>query len=212
MLGIAFATHMTMLFRCLLLSVLVSLAGCSKSKSSSQPDAAGATAANAATSASAKATPTQPTSFPIPVGPPLGIFAGESVGPIYFGATVKTIERHMLKPCEILTESKCRYITRAVEFELKDGVVSAIYVHRHDRPANPGTYGVFNGGIPPDLRFGMYAWAIQEHLGKPKRVEKVLGKNPFNTEERHYYEGLVLDYDRLPNGNLVLGGARVVKK
>jgi hypothetical protein len=137
------------------------------------------------------------------------------VGPIRIGATVATVERHMEAPCEVKTEEVCRYIGRAVEFKLKDGVVQTVHVHRHERPAGKDaqgetrTYGIFNGGLFPDLMLGMLPWAIQEHLGEPKRVEKVAQKNPHATEELHHYEGMVLEYDRLANGNLVLGGVRI---
>jgi hypothetical protein len=203
------------LFTCLMLA----MSSC-KARSSPAPSASATPAHSAPAGASAGTSQyiPHPRTFPIPTGPVLGIFAGEGVGPIRFGATVQTIERHMHAPCEVLEKDKCRYIGRGVEFDLKDGVVSGIFVHRHDRPAGKDrqgqdrVYGIFNGGIPPDLRFGMLPWAIQEYLGKPKRVEKVAGANPFHTEERHYYDGLMIEYDRLPNGNLVLGGAQVLKK
>ena len=72
----------------------------------------------------------------------LAIQAGQGVGPIRIGATVATIERLMAAPCEVKTESVCRYIKRAVEFDLdKSGVTDRIVVHRHDRPAGPDAKG-----------------------------------------------------------------------
>jgi hypothetical protein len=139
----------------------------------------------------------------------LAILPGQGVGPIRFGATIATIERLMEAPCEVKTDRLCRYLERAVEFELEDGKTRRIRVHRRGRFADrdpSDEYGVFNGAIPPDLRFGMLPWAIQEHLGKPQRVEPVTAPNDWSTLERHFYPGMILEYDRLPNGNAVLGG------
>lgn len=156
-------------------------------------------------------------SFEVPIGPRLAILAGEGIGPIRFGATVATIERLMEAPCEIKTPDRCRYIRQAVEFELKDGVVNRIVIHRHERPAGPdaqGTpqfYGFFNGGIPPYLGLGMIPSAIQKELGAPVSVEKVTTPNDFDTVERDTYPGMVLEYDRYKNGNLILGGVILTK-
>jgi hypothetical protein len=156
-------------------------------------------------------------SFEMPSGPRLAILAGEGVGPIRIGATVKTIERLMDAPCEIKTADKCRYIARAVEFELKDGAAQRIVIHRHERPAGPDAqgkpqfYGFFNGGIPPFLGFGMLPKAIIEVLGAPTGVEKVSAPNEFDTVERDSYPGMVLEYDRYKNGNLILGGVIITK-
>jgi hypothetical protein len=156
-------------------------------------------------------------SFQVPIGPRLAILAGEGIGPIRFGATVATIERLMEAPCEMKTPDRCRYIRQAVEFELKDGVVNRIVIHRHERPAGPdaqGTpqfYGFFNGGIPPYLGLGMIPSAIQKELGPPVSVEKVTAPNDFDTVERDTYPGMVLEYDRYTNGNLILGGVILTK-
>jgi len=153
----------------------------------------------------------------LPQGPMLAMLAGQGVGSIRIGATVATIERHMALPCDFKTETLCRYVTRAVEFELKDGVTERIRVHRHGRSAGkdnsgaPIEYGFFNGAIPPDLRFGMLPKAIQEYLGQPIRAEKVETPNEFNTIERHYYKGMIVEYDLLPNGNPIMGGVVIAK-
>lgn len=146
----------------------------------------------------------------------LAILAGQGLGPIRFGATRATIERLMEAPCDVATETMCRYIPRAIEFTLDKGVVSRIRVHRigrsagRDKAGNPATYGAFNGAIPPDLRMGMLPWAIQEKLGKPLSVDKV-SDPAFGTEELHHYTGLTVEYDRMPNGNLVMGGVTLTK-
>ena len=154
---------------------------------------------------------------PMPSGPVLAMLAGQGVGSIRIGATIATIERHMGLPCDVKTETLCRYVARAVEFELENGVTRRIRVHRRGRSAGKDPngaaleYGFFNGAIPPDLRFGMLPTAIQEYLGQPKRTEKVETPNDFNTVERHYYDGLAVEYDLLPNGNPIMGGVVIAK-
>jgi hypothetical protein len=148
----------------------------------------------------------------LPEGPILAIEAGKGVGPIRLGATVATIERLMAAPCEVKAADVCRYIRRAVEFDLKNGATDRIVVHRHDRPAGPDAqgqpqvYGFFNGAIPPDVRLGMLPSAVKEMMGEPLSVEKVTIQNDFDTVQRAFYPGLELEFDRYKNGNLMLGG------
>jgi hypothetical protein len=153
----------------------------------------------------------------VPGGPRLAILAGKGVGPIRIGATVATIERLMERKCEALTDQSCKYVSRAVEFELNQGVVVSIRAHRPHRPAGvksadgqERTYGVFNGLIPPDVQFGMTVPGVEVALGKPRRVEKV--QDPiFGTRELRHYPGMILEYDQLPDAPLVLGGVRIIK-
>jgi hypothetical protein len=150
----------------------------------------------------------------------LAIQAGQGVGPIRIGATVATIERLMEAPCDVKTPEVCRYITRAVEFQLgKDGFTDRIVVHRHDRPAGldahgkPQLYGFFNGGIPPGAGLGMVPKAVLEIIGKPVSSERVNEKNPNNTIDRDTYPGgMVLEYDEYTNGRVMLGGVIITKK
>ncbi len=195
-----------------LVSILL-LGACSRKEE--QPAAPAASA-----SALAVRSPVPPPAgrnWPMPSGPMLAIFAGQGVGPIRIGATVATINRHMALPCEVKTPTHCRYIGRGVEFELKNGVTERIRVHRAGRAAGKDEsgvereYGFFNGAIPPDLRFGMTPAAIQEHLGPAERVEKSEPAPPNNTAERHFYPGLVVEYDRHSNGNLIMGGVLIEK-
>jgi hypothetical protein len=55
--------------------------------------------------------------------------------------------------------------------------------------------------------------AVQKELGKPNRVEKVADRGAHRTAERHFYEGLVLEYDENPTrkDQLILGGIVIVK-
>lgn len=147
----------------------------------------------------------------VPTGPRYAVLPGQGVGPIRPGATVATIERHMQAKCEELTAERCRYVDRGIEFHLNDQrVLARMHIHRMGRAAGDGaSWGPFHGAIPPDLAFGMLPGAIQEHLGKPKQVKPGAdGAHP-ETVEQHVYDGVVLEYDRLPNGSLVLGGIRI---
>jgi len=151
-------------------------------------------------------------------GPRLPIEAGLGVGPIRLGANVGTIERLMELPCELKSENLCRYVTRGIDFHLVNGETAWIHVQRAGRPAGRSFLGeklefsFFNGAIPPDLRLGMTPRAIQEYLGRPERVEYVPQPNPTSLIERHYYPGLVVEYDLYSNGKLIMGGVRIVKK
>ena len=153
----------------------------------------------------------------MPEGPVLAIEAGKGVGPIRLGATVATIERLMAAPCEVKTATVCRYIVRAVEFELKDGVTDRITVHRHERPAGPDArgvpqeYGFFNGGIPPGAALGMVPSAVVKLLGKPQSVEAVTTQNENGTVQRATYPGMVLEFDKYKNGNVMLGAVIIAR-
>jgi hypothetical protein len=185
-----------------------------KSKSESKPVAPPVASA----SAPVRLPPPARRRWALPAGPALEVLAAQGVGPIRIGATVATIERHMQLPCEVSTPEVCRYITRGVEFLLENGVVKTVHVHRAGRPAGKDSagkdaeYGFFKGAIRPDLQLGMIPSAIQEYLGPPKQVEsrEVLGE-ALNVQV-HRYDGLRIEYDRLANGNLVMGGIIVVKE
>jgi hypothetical protein len=200
----------------LLLSSFVS--GCSSCGKKESP--AGSTPSAHASAGLVASTPIRRSqrSWPVPGGPRFAILPGQGIGPIRLGATIATIERHMQSPCDEVTDSRCRYFARAVDFELAKGVTRSIYISRAGRAAggvdadgNPRTYGIFNGIILPDLMLGMTPQAIHEGLGPPKRVEKA-GKNPHGTEEIHHYDGMLLEYDRIPQtGLLALGAVKIVK-
>lgn len=151
-----------------------------------------------------------------PVGVPHAVEPGMGLGPIMFGATVATIERHMRMKCDVLTEAKCLVIPAGVEFRLKGGVLTEILVHRFDRPVEGEAgklWGVFAGGIPPNVLMAMVPEAVVESLGKPKRTEMITEKNPYNTVRRDSYPGMELDYDLNPaNKKLMLGQIRILKK
>jgi hypothetical protein len=148
----------------------------------------------------------------------LAVLAGQGAGPIRIGANVAQVQRLMQAPCEVRSENLCRYVSRGMDYHLVGGITQSIHIQRAGRPAGKSAtgetvvFGFFPGMIPPDLRLGMLPEAIQQYLGQPKRIERVPGPNPQNTVERHYYPGLVLEYDWWPETEkLILGGILVVK-
>ncbi len=149
------------------------------------------------------------------MGPPLAVEAGIGIGPIRFGATVATLERHMQMKCEDLSATLCRFVGAGLEFELSEGVVSGMVVHRFDRPV-PGQperrFGTFAGGLLPDVRLTMVPQAVHASLGRPESEVVVTEQNPNQTVLREIYPGLILEYDKNPtNGRTMLGAIRVVK-
>jgi hypothetical protein len=157
--------------------------------------------------------------FRVLVGPQLLIQPSKGIGPIRFGATADTIERLMeTKPTESVEaddSTVMRYQSHAVEFTLQDGALVKVYLHGNEREFTLGKgldvtnlYGIFNGSFFNGGKLGMYAKYVDQ--GQPERVEKVdPGRYP--TLERHHYSNMVLEYDRLQNGNVVLAGVILTK-
>ncbi len=210
--------------RTLALIAGLSLAGCKGEKAPTPDTAGGAQPTASAVEPKPPEKPAQkpvdpasgfPLGNPQPSGPPLQVLPGQGVGPIRFGATFATVARHMQRPCDERTETRCLYIDQAVDFTMKDGVVDGIYAVRRDRPAPPRAngkpryFGTFFGGLPPDLSLGVHKHIVLEELSPPERIETLPTPDQNGTVERHYYDGLVLEFDKLPNGNTVLGAIRV---
>ncbi len=151
-----------------------------------------------------------------PRGPAFAVEPGAGVGPIRFGSTVATVERHMQTKCEEMTDKYCRFIASGIELELTNGAVSGIVIHRFDRPVAGSPekkWGVFAGGIPPKVLMTMVPEAVIEQLGKPKRTETIKEDNLNWTVRRDTYDGMVLDYDKnRANDRLMLGQIRIVKR
>ena len=154
----------------------------------------------------------------LPQGMPLMVLPGQGAGPIRIGARLSHIERLMQARCEIRSEDLCRYWARGIDFHMIGGVLQWIHVQRRERPAGKSVagedleFGFFNGVIAPDLSLGMTPQAIQEHLGKPYRADKAAEPNPQNMVWRHYYPGMILEYDRWQEtGKLLLGGIVIYK-
>lgn len=150
-----------------------------------------------------------------PVGPRLVFLPGKGVGAIRFGATVETIERHMEAPCDKKTEDRCLYVREAVEFFLKDGVLERIKAHRRDReisdpPENGEKYfGSLRGIVQPKIMLGLHRHIVLEEFGEPKKKEPVSPPGPGGLVDRHYYDGINFEYDKIKNGNTVLAAIEI---
>lgn len=151
----------------------------------------------------------------VPIGPQFLIAPGKGVSAIRFGTNLENLQKHMAAPCDILTETRCVYVNQAAEFGLSEGVVSAMKFHRRDRlvaGAKPGAeryYGSFNGGMRPNIMFGLLRDIVVGEVGEPLKKEPLLGQN--GEVERHSYDGVIFEYDKIENGNIVLSGIEVVK-
>lgn len=150
-----------------------------------------------------------------PVGPRLVFVPGKGVSAIRFGATVETIERHMEAPCDKKTEDRCLYVRAAVEFFLDDGKLARIKTHRRDRavsdpPANGEKYfGSVRGIVQPKIMLGLHRHIVLEEFGEPKRKETVSPPGPDGLVDRHFYEGINFEYDKIENGNTILAAIEV---
>lgn len=147
------------------------------------------------------------------VGPELVVVPGVGLSAIRFGATFDTLERQMTAKCEVRTETRCTFVDQAVDFTMKDGVVVGMKVNRRGRavPGIPGRlFGFFKGFAPPQVQLGLHRHIVHEELGlKLERSEDV--KGPDGLVAREYYPGLVIEYDQLPNGNVVAGAFEVLR-
>jgi hypothetical protein len=149
----------------------------------------------------------------VPQGPTFEVIPGVGFGPIRFGATVETVERLMESPCEIKTDDLCRDLARGADFVLKDGVVVEMRAYRQLRPTLPpgDHFGIFNGRMRNGVQFGMLESGVKELYGAPKKIEPVTEKNPASTVAVHHYDGMRIEYDRIENGNVVVGAFIITK-
>ncbi|MCH2110089.1 MAG: hypothetical protein MK135_12240 [Polyangiaceae bacterium] len=140
---------------------------------------------------------------------------GQGMSAIRFGATPETVRRHMGTDCDQKSENHCLYIDKAVEFFFEEGTLNKILIHRRNHRV-PNTkapirkFGLFYGYIPPDIRPGLHRKVVLEEFGAPTRVEKLSQPTADGTIEKHYYDGIILSYDRLGNGNIVLSALEVI--
>jgi len=148
--------------------------------------------------------------YRFPVGPQLVLLPGTGMGAIRFGATFDTIERHMGAPCDIRTETRCGYVRQAVEMTLDKGVLTRIKTYRRDLPVSPTPkkgdkyYGSFNGIMVPKVMMGLHRHIVVEEFGKPLRKEASKTPDKLGHVDTHYYDGVILAYDKIENGNTVL--------
>src|SRR5690349_10954966 len=139
---------------------------------------------------------------------------GKGFGPIRFGAHIDTIERLIGEPCEEKRDLEggkqlCRFSAQAVDFVLKDGGAVEMRAHRLGRPFKPEPkldYGIFNGRFESGVAFGMVAPAVRELMGTPKSTRSIEGDNPNHTVEVFEYDGATLEFDRISENSVVLGG------
>lgn len=202
----------------LLVGLASQIGGCSRCSSSDGGSGGGgassAVPSSAVPSSAASAKNSSPSGPKVlgnrlPVGPRLVVQPGKGLSAIYFGATRETIERHMQAPCDVVTETRCGYVDEAVEFTLENGVLSKVEVKPRDRavPGKPGAYyGTFRGILPPRVAIGLHQHIVVEEFGKPDREEDLELSSPTGLAARGYYDGLVLEYERIANGNTVLTG------
>lgn len=191
------------------------LAGCKKDPPPAPVASAEPPSATAAAQApSAPAPDRHGPGIPIATGPALEILQGEGLGPIRIGATVPTIERLMSAPCEEKSEKACRYQSRAVEFLLDDkGAAVEMIVHRGERPigATQRVYGIFRGRARKGLAPMMLQTAVRELYGAPLKVDPIKDGGPAGTVEIYTYNGMRIEFDRLANGNVVVGAIHILK-
>ena len=62
---------------------------------------------------------------------------------------------------------------------------------------------------PPRVVFFLHEHIVEEEYGKPERKEPLSG--PDGQVRRAFYPGLVLEYDKIENGNTILAAMEVVK-
>lgn len=151
---------------------------------------------------------------PSALGPELIVVPGKGMSAIRFGTNFETLARHMEAPCDVRTETRCVYVDQAVDFGMKDGVVASMKIYRRDRrvPDVSGTryFGSFHGAVPPSILPGLHRHVVEQEFGKPKSVTPVDPPGAEGLVERHFYDGLVFEYDRLENGNVVLATIEIV--
>jgi len=139
---------------------------------------------------------------------------GQGLSAIRFGTNFETLARHMEAPCEIRTETRCLYIDYGLDFAMKDGVVAGMKVNRPGRKvqglAEPRKYGLFMGVLTPSIQVGLHRHVVAEELKtKPERVEE-MDRGPDGLVAREYYPGVIIEYDKIENGNVVVGGFEIV--
>jgi hypothetical protein len=148
----------------------------------------------------------------VPVGPRQIVLPGHGITAIRFGATVETIERHMKAPCDVKTETRCLYVKQAIDFTLEKGALARAKVHLRDRlvPGYPErAFGTFYGGMQPDILLGLHRHIVHEELGKPESSEEVGSGEKLGLVARDFYPGVILEFDKIDNGNIVLAAMEV---
>lgn len=200
-----------------LASLLALTVGC-RSKPKQDPPAPAkeqASAQSEAPSAPAASSPKPLERARPPIGPDLIVYPGKGVGPVRFGAYPATITRLLGAPCDYQTETRCVHFDRALDLTLEGGVLAKIRVEGPDHVplglsaqelgTNAGrTYGTFRGLLEPKIVFGLHKHIVEEEFGKPKSEETLEPKGATGLVARAHYDHLVLEYERIENGNTIL--------
>jgi hypothetical protein len=203
----------------LLALTFIPLTGCRKSETKKEEAQSADPAALATADPVAKVDkkpPPAPLGHRFPIGPRLLVVPGRGLGAIRFGATFETVERHMAAPCDLKTETRCLYVRQAVDFTMKDGVVVGMKAEMRDRPVKNGpatgdkAFGSFNGLVPPEIMMGLHRHVVIEEFGEPDKKEPVENPKGHGLVDRHFYDGLIFEYDKIENGNVVLAGIEIV--
>lgn len=203
----------------LLFGVTGALSGCQQCSPSAGQKPSGQASAPASAPPRASAVPSvtpqakpAPLGERIPVGPRQIVLPGHGITAIRFGATVETIERHMKAPCDVKTETRCLYVKQAIDFTLDKGVLVRAKVHLRDRlvPGYPErAFGTFYGGMQPDILLGLHRHIVHEEFGKPESSEQVGTGEKLGLVARDFYPGVILEFDKIDNGNVVLAAMEV---
>ncbi len=215
----SFVGHRTSLVTLFTTALFLSTA-CKKEASESRPVTEQVTPTSqqqrpsAEKAATASQTPPKMPPISTPSGPEQVILPGKGLTSIRFGATRETIERHMQASCQYADAKRCIYLDNGLEFFIDDGGLEKVSVHIYNDDSNdvPGAkrnYGSFNGVLPIDIRPGLHRHIVISEYGEPLRIEKPKVSTHFGLQEMHYYDGIVLEYDRIQNGNVVLARLEV---
>ena len=141
------------------------------------------------------------------------IVRGRSVGTIFFGATIPTVERHMKEPCEEKTAERCSYVRRGVRFIFEEEKLTQIEIHRAGRnTGEKDRWGMFRIMFPEKTELGVKRSIVHQEIGKPDRSEdlKPSLKNPAKFRD-FYGDDLVLEYDVSQLGTITLAMVQMRK-
>lgn len=57
---------------------------------------------------------------------------------------------------------------------------------------------------------GLHRHIVLEEYGEPVKKEAISPPGPDGLVDRHYYEGIVFEYDKIENGNVVLSAIEIL--
>lgn len=128
---------------------------------------------------------------------------------------METVQRHMEAPCDSQTALRCLYVRQAIEYFFEDGTLVRAKAYRRDRPVSDPPpdgekyFGSFRGEMRPRIMMGLHRHIVVEEFGEPLRIEKVGSEGSVGLVERHFYDGVTIEYDLIENGNTVVSAMEV---